>query len=295
MKFLILLSFFTCASQLPLQNIRTIELSILYNARYQCVDPQCSPITIIFVSNFEKCHMACLDNINCRTAVFNELTDSCEIFTDIIRQYGQIINEENIVTITTIDERSLTAVLQRNWIVNGDGETGLCTSDNVILNPTDWNCNGTVTQEYYNSTYSFQFLTDPGPADRGNCHFYGQASASTTMWQTRNFTSFFHPLIDNKTIWYNFSAWIGGLNSQDDTGQVSLTFFDGSYQTIGNSITIGPVLASDRNGITSLIFRQATGLVPVGTRSFQVFVEFIRAMGTSNNGVIDNISFILYQ
>ena len=132
-------------------------------------------------------------------------------------------------------------------------------------------------------------------SDRGQCHFYGQISSVTTMWQKRNFTSFFHSLIDSQTVWFNFSAWIGGCNDQDDRGRVSLMFFNESNQMIGNMTTIGPVLASDRADITSLLFRQVNGRVPIGTRSFQVFVQFTRSAGTYNNGAIDNISFILYQ
>ncbi|UJR18317.1 hypothetical protein I4U23_005219 [Adineta vaga] len=295
MRFIFLLLFSTFTNQLFSQNICTIELSIIYNKRYQCVDPQCSPLAIVSVSNLKTCQLACLNNINCRTAIFNELTNECEIFTDIIRPYGQMINEQNIVTITAIDDRSLSAILQRNWVINGDAESGPCTLDGGIESPTAWKYNGTITQTYYNNTNSVLHWTDSGPNDRGSCLFYGQASDLTTMWQTRNITSFLHSSIDNQTVWFNFSAWIGGLDVQDDNGLVSLMFFDESNQIIGNITTIGPVLASDRASITSLVFRQANGLVPIGTRSFQVFVQFIRTTGTYSNGAIDNISFILYQ
>ncbi|UJR18827.1 hypothetical protein I4U23_021955 [Adineta vaga] len=164
-----------------------------------------------------------------------------------------------------------------------------------IVSPTDWEYNGTVTQAYYNNTYSGQTSTSPGPNDRGQCHFYAQISSITTMWQKRNFTSFFHSLIDNQTVWFNFSAWIGGRGENDDNSQASVMFFDKFNQMTGNISTIGPVLASDRSNITSLIFRQKGGRVPNGTRSFQIFVKFTRTGGTYNNGAIDNISFILYQ
>ncbi|CAF1449550.1 unnamed protein product [Adineta ricciae] len=88
-------------------------------------------------------------------------------------------------------------------------------------------------------------------SDRGNCHFYGQATHSTTMWQKRNLT-----------------AWIGGYSNQDDYAQASLMFFNESNRMIGNMSTIGPVLAADRGDITSLLCRQANGLVPGGTRSY---------------------------
>lgn len=45
----------------------------------------------------------------------------------------------------------------------------------------------------------------------GNYYFFGQISSVTSMWQTINLTKTVNALYtDNRTVWFNFSAWIGG-------------------------------------------------------------------------------------
>lgn len=116
------------------------------------------------------------------------------------------------------------------------------------------------------------------------------------MWQTVNITNTIDPLlIDNHMVQFNLSAWIGGWSSQDDNARVSVSFFDQTNQMVGNRTTIGPVLAADRGSQSSLLFRQATGFVPIGTRSFTVFVSLTRLNPTSNDGSVDNIGIYFYQ
>ena len=116
------------------------------------------------------------------------------------------------------------------------------------------------------------------------------------MWQTVNLTKTVDPrLIDSHTIEFNLSAWIGGWSGQDDNARVSVTFFDQTNQIVGNQTTIGPVLAADRGSQSSLLFRQATDLVPVGARSCRVTVIITRVVSVSNDGDVDNIGMYFYQ
>ncbi|CAF4153584.1 unnamed protein product, partial [Adineta steineri] len=183
-----------------------------------------------------------------------------------------------------------------NWLINGDAETGTCESGKGVTSPSDWMYNGSITQVYYDNAEADQFFTSPGPSDRGNCYFYGQVSARTSMWQYINMTNSTNPiLIDNQTVYFDFSAWIGGYAGDDDNAQVSLTFKDEADQSIDSTITLGPILAIDRKSVTSLLFRQANGLVPIGARSCMVIVTITRASGTVNDGDIDNIALDFYQ
>lgn len=118
---------------------------------------------------------------------------------------------------------------------------------------------------------------------------------STTMWQTVNLTNTIDPLlIDNYTVHFNLSAWLGGWSSQNDNAQVSVSFADQTNHVIGTQTTIGPVLAAARGSQSSLLFRQANGLVPVGTRSLTVLVTITCITPTSNDGDVDNIGIYLY-
>ncbi|CAF4019017.1 unnamed protein product, partial [Adineta steineri] len=139
--------------------------------------------------------------------------------------------------------------------------------------------------------------TTPGPSDRGQCYFYGQVSDVTSMWQYVNMTSSINPvLIDNQTVRFNFSAWIGGYSSQDDNVQVSLTFINQLNQAVGSTIVLGPVLAVDRGSVSELLFKQTSGLVPTSARSSLVTVTITRTAGISDNdGCVDNIGLYFYQ
>lgn len=113
------------------------------------------------------------------------------------------------------------------------------------------------------------------------------------MWQTVDLTKYVDSnLIDSGTVNFNFSAWLGGYINQDDSAQTSINFFDNSNQLVGNTATLGPVLAVDRSSVTSLLPRSITSVVPIGARTVTVLVTMIRAVGYLANGDADNI--VLY-
>ena len=77
------------------------------------------------------------------------------------------------------------------------------------------------------------------------------------MWQTVNFGSRLDTsLIDSSQIKYNLSAWLGGLINHDDSVTIYLTFSDDNNQIQGNATSLGPVLALERQNISSLMFKQ---------------------------------------
>ena len=57
--------------------------------------------------------------------------------------------------------------------------------------------------------------------------------------------------------------------------------------------TLGPVTAGQRQGITGLLLRTATGTVPRGTRRLAVTITMARASGTYNDGMADNLELVL--
>ena len=116
------------------------------------------------------------------------------------------------------------------------------------------------------------------------------------MWQIVNITDLINNyLIDNQLVWFNFSAWLGGYEEQDDNAQVSLTFIDQNNRKVDNTTTLGPVLGADRGNISSLLFRQVTKHVPIGARLFMVTVIITRQQIAFNDGAIDNIAVLFYQ
>ncbi|CAF1253184.1 unnamed protein product [Adineta ricciae] len=108
----------TCLSELflllfitPLatQNIRTLKLSHLNNTLYTCSDPQCSPSTLVTVSNIRHCQMACLATIECRTVVFYHSNNQCQLFVDIATYMGSFSIQMDVETMIAIDNRKLSA------------------------------------------------------------------------------------------------------------------------------------------------------------------------------------------
>ena len=91
------------------QNIRTIYLSELSNTKYECADPSCSSSIVTFTVNLMNCQINCLSYNNCRTATFNQFNKQCELFPDIPSQYGNMVTQTGIVTMTAVDDRKLSA------------------------------------------------------------------------------------------------------------------------------------------------------------------------------------------
>ena len=127
-------------------------------------------------------------------------------------------------------------------------------------------------------------------SDAGNCYFTGNYDNDTNMYQAIDLTMFSNA-IDQSKVSFNLSAWLGGYYNQFDVAVVSAEFMDSSNAMVGNS-TIGPVTPVDRNNDSALLFRQATGVVPVNTRTTIIFVQLIGATNW-NDGSVDDLSFKL--
>jgi hypothetical protein len=105
----IVLLLFTIIAQAVLQDIRTLLLSKMTDIKYQCVNPGCSPSTIAFVLSLRACQVVCLSDDNCRTVTFDLSNNQCELFADILSQYGNMLAQTGVVTMTAIDDKQLPA------------------------------------------------------------------------------------------------------------------------------------------------------------------------------------------
>ena len=81
----------------------------MINIKYQCNNAGCSPSTIISVTSLRNCQLVCLSNTQCRTVTFDQSNNQCEVFSDIPSQYGDLIEDTDVVTMTAIDEGQLSA------------------------------------------------------------------------------------------------------------------------------------------------------------------------------------------
>ena len=64
-------------------------------------------------------------------------------------------------------------------------------------------------------TIVFHWLNEPYHSNRGQCHFSGQISASTPMWQTINLLNYADStFVDSYSLRFNLSAWIGAISAK---------------------------------------------------------------------------------
>jgi hypothetical protein len=104
--------------------------------------------------------------------------------------------------------------------------------------------------------------------------------------------------IDNGGVKARVTAYIGGYQSDTDTGQVDFEL-DGTPNNIGFSQvlaldTLGPVTAADRGGQTKLVRRTDTFAVDKGARTLKVTLVAKPSSGNYTNVFFDNISVELF-
>ena len=178
--------------------------------------------------------------------------------------------------------------LHENVVVNGDAELGGHSS--CYCNATTfpgWTSDDALVVEYFNCIIS---SGAPGPESRGYNHFAGGCYQSTAvMYQTIDLTSE-SSIIDSGSLPFTAQAFLGGYADSNDNCVMTVEFLGSSSNSL-LSVDIGPVLASDRDEITSLVFRSTDGTVPVGAREANVTLIFT-TVDDSNMGGADNVALI---
>lgn len=169
--------------------------------------------------------------------------------------------------------------LGENLIVNGDAESGTA----------GWT--GFDGYDLFQAvSYGDNWVkpSEPGPADRGARLFTGLGgqSAGYQLVDVGALTQASTPLA------YSLSGWLGGWQAQEDNALLYVSFLDATGAEIGHS-AIGPVMPQDRGNATGLVYRQDSGLLPVGVAQLQFSLSMERLGGGDNDGYADNLRFVL--
>lgn len=184
-------------------------------------------------------------------------------------------------------------LFDQNLIVNGDAESGPgSNSGSTVASVPGFGTVGGFTVTTYGAGGGFPTLTDAGPADRGLNFFSGGPSNSNSLAEQRVDVSGASALIDQGSVGFDLSAYLGGFSSQRDNATLQISFLDAGV-TMLDLAAIGPVSASDRGNLTGLLLRSTTGTVPVGTRFIDVMLTMTRLDGSYNDGYADNLSLVL--
>ena len=184
-------------------------------------------------------------------------------------------------------------IFNTNLVVNGDAEAGAgSASGNDIEVVPGWTTTGNFTVSLYGNASGIP-TNIPGPLNRGTNLFNGGPNtALSSAWQTINLSSA-SPEIDAGMVVAELTGWLGGWSSQDDNAVLTAKFTDGVSPNVLGTMTVGPVLASDRTNVTALLFRAQTNTLPVGTRQALITLTMTREQGSYDDGSADDISFVL--
>lgn len=177
-----------------------------------------------------------------------------------------------------------------NLIVNGDGETGLCTTDwNAVKTVPGWKV---LLGNPSLMCYSVASFKTPSSPAAGNAFISDGPYGDSALMQTINVSSA-ATSIDTGTITYNLSGWLGGYGIYAGQAVVTASFLDGSGNLLGAPGELYGVTASVRGDANAFIAKSSTGAVPAGTRSIAVQLQFINTSASYNIGYADNLSLTL--
>jgi hypothetical protein len=178
-------------------------------------------------------------------------------------------------------------------LINNPGadiDTGAASNDEVD-SPSGWTAQaGQPTAVQYGASGGFPAATDPGPSDRGANFFAGGNAACSELIQVVDLSSRATE-IDSGRVTFALSGWLGGFSNQDDLAIVIVTFAPAPSGTA--SFQIGPVLQSERQGQTGLLYRAISGTVPAGARQATILIQMTRFEGTYDDGSADSLALQL--
>ena len=183
-----------------------------------------------------------------------------------------------------------------NLIVNGDAEAGPGNTTGAEVTPVPgWQYNAApiaVVQYGAGGAGQFPAATDPGGAVGGLNFFAGGPQQFGGLYQLLDVSSLASAM-DTGGVGYEISGYFGGWTTQDDYGQLRVSFFDAGDNEFEllRKLVLGPS-ASERGNQTGLFFQSGSGMMPAGTRTIRFFLDFYRVAGDYNDGYLDNLSFV---
>ena len=195
-----------------------------------------------------------------------------------------------------------------NLLVNPGAELGdPSLSGYASVTVPGWMATGTPTVIKYGTLRSYPFALAPLPGlggflgfpgsntvPGGGAQFFGGGPVATSSLSQTVDLSAAAASIDNGTVPYTLSGFLGGFFIDPSAASVKVDFLDANGAQLGTG-RLAPVTLFDRLFVfTGLQLRNASGTVPVGTRSAQVvvtFTDFNPVLGNYNNAYADDIAF----
>ncbi|CAF1402298.1 unnamed protein product [Adineta steineri] len=84
------------------EDMRSVRISLMRGQKFSCATPSCLPFANMITSTIMKCQMACLAQIYCRAASFQQSTSSCDLFTDMSNEVVNMAIDPDITSMIVI-------------------------------------------------------------------------------------------------------------------------------------------------------------------------------------------------
>jgi hypothetical protein len=84
------------------EDIHLLEMSVITGLQFQCVNTTCLPYLVLAVLNVRDCQMACLSQVQCQAASFRQPTTTCALFTKILYQNIDMVDNVETTTMMVI-------------------------------------------------------------------------------------------------------------------------------------------------------------------------------------------------
>ena len=179
-----------------------------------------------------------------------------------------------------------------NVLTNSLAEDGPASVDWSIVPIPGWTTTAGFTVVSYGSTSYAPELNAPGPPDReANLFCGGWTAAISTASQTVDVSSL-ASAIDMGLISCQAGGWLGGVALEEDVMILNVVFRDPGGASLFSANIVGPT-SFERGGLTALLWRQTTQVLPPGTRSIGINLLAQRVQGSLNNAYADSLAVIL--
>jgi hypothetical protein len=178
-----------------------------------------------------------------------------------------------------------------NLILNPGADAAKGTSSDSVVKVPHWKgTHGFTAATYFWGHSGGDLLpSSAGPKNRGANYFYGGPDSAVSTG-TQMISVAAGGITTGKVRW-TLAGWLGGYSSQGDHAVLDLTFVNSKGKAIA-TYGIGPVTEAQRRGVSKLLFRQRTGVVPAGTRELKVELIMTRNSGSDNDGLADSLSLV---
>jgi hypothetical protein len=151
---------------------------------------------------------------------------------------------------------------------------------------------GTFTAVSYGTPGGFPSRNSPGPGNRGANFFAGGPGGAVSTASQTDSVEQYQGLISSGKATFTLSGWLGGYAGQGDYATLTVTWQTSSGEALGH-VTMGPVTAAQRNGVTGLLFRSLNGRVPAQARQARLTLSMVREAGDYNDGYAANLGLTI--